>query len=215
MEILVDCENVGVDRWIPFINIGKNDRVFLFYSSGVSATVHLDALAKILNSPTSRIALVKCSAGKNSMDLCIASKCGELFNKERRPREYLIVSNDTGYDGFINTCKEQGRRISRFGTVQNSENIIAAGLPKPAESVSVASREAKLSKKQKKTIREFCKERGLKEAVTDNVVQYFATHGVRTAEADIKNILKKKSVKESKVKNFVSDMKKSLLPALS
>lgn len=214
MEILVDCENVGIEQWLSSVTVGKNDRVFLFYSSGVSATMHLDALSRILNSPTSRISMVKCSAGKNSMDLCIAAKCGELFNKERHPREYLIVSNDTGYDGFIKTCVEQGHKIKRCGTkvlVSEQPSVVVPlqvvkGNPGPKLS-------SRLSKKQKKAIREFCKEKGLKNTTTDAVVQYITTHG--TDSSGLVKVLKKKNVKEGKVQTFITDMKNGLLPALA
>lgn len=215
MEILVDCENVGIEQWLSTVSVGKNDRVFLFYSSGVSATMHLDALSKILNSPTSRIAMVKCSAGKNSMDLCIASKCGELFNKERRPREYLIVSNDTGYDGFIKTCVEQGHKIKRNGTNTSlSSAQPSAAVPIPvAKAAPPQQQTVKLTKKQKKSIREYCKRIGLKDSTTDAVIQYIMTHGPDSS--GLAKVLKKKDVKEGRIETFIAYMKKGLLPALA
>lgn len=98
------------------------------------------------------------------MDLSIAAKSGELFSKERRKtRSYTIVSNDCGYDGFIDTCRKAGHDIVRTPVVtagspaQSKPNASDTGKEKAKGKIVLKE----LTKEQKKEINAFCSQYGL------------------------------------------------------
>ena len=178
MYYLIDTENVGVSNWLTHKEkFADGDTIIFFVNEEAGGSIPILELAKIKRTRT-KILIEECSPGKNSMDLSIAAKCGELFNKERRiARSYIIVSNDCGYDGFINTCRHNGHNISRmtglFVEVVPGEAVVPATAPVKAPAKVSAkvptkkekkakAKKVKLSKKQNKAIASFCKKYGVK-----------------------------------------------------
>lgn len=156
MYYLVDTENVSVATWLSKTNgFTSNDTIILFVNSTLGGSIPITELAKITSGQSkTRILIEKCSPGKNSMDLSIAAKSGELFSKERRKaRSYTIVSNDCGYDGFIATCQKAGHDI-----VRTPVTIADSSAHKEAQKAIVLK---ELSKAQKKAINAFCSQYGL------------------------------------------------------
>lgn len=208
MDYLVDCENVGIDKWIFTINIKPNDRIFLFVNNEMaSRTISLSTLAKLIQFPSSRLSIERCHSGKNSMDLCIAAKCGELFNKERSTkRKYVIVSNDTGYDGFIKTCAESGHDIHRLAIDLNaavptthSENPPL--LDSPAET-DIATKPSRPSDWQlRKKVRKVCVDNGIGEKTTNKLIDAIVNkqRGIHDTETKCLNILTKKYPQKSEI----------------
>jgi len=88
---LVDLENVPLKKFISAITTSEKDEVVLFFSQNTACDF------KSLYSIKSKIKLVECQVGpKNAMDLQIALYIGQNINRKRG--EYIIISNDKGYD---------------------------------------------------------------------------------------------------------------------
>lgn len=166
MYYLVDTENVSVTNWLSRADgFSSNDTIILFVNSTLGGSIPITELAKVTSGRAkTRILIEKCSPGKNSMDLSIAAKSGELFSKERRKaRSYTIVSNDCGYDGFIDTCRKAGHDIVRTpvvtagSPVQSKPNASDTGKEKAKGKIVLKE----LTKEQKKEINAFCSQYGL------------------------------------------------------
>lgn len=166
MYYLVDTENVSVTNWLSRADgFSSNDTIILFVNSTLGGSIPITELAKVTSGRAkTRILIEKCSPGKNSMDLSIAAKSGELFSKERRKgRSYTIVSNDCGYDGFIDTCRKAGHDIVRTPVVtagspaQSKPNASDTGKEKAKGKIVLKE----LTKEQKKEINAFCSQYGL------------------------------------------------------
>lgn len=186
MCYLVDTENVSVTNWLSRADgFSSNDTIILFVNSTLGGSIPITELAKVTSGRAkTRILIEKCSPGKNSMDLSIAAKSGELFSKEkpqvaevlavgpggmvdgkerRKARSYTIVSNDCGYDGFIDTCRKAGHDIVRTPVVtagspaQSKLNVSDTGKEKAKGKIVLKE----LTKEQKKEINAFCSQYGL------------------------------------------------------
>lgn len=207
MDYLVDCENVGIDKWIPFINIKSNDRIFLFVNDNIaSRKITLSELSQLIQFSSSRLIIEYCAPGKNSMDLCIAAKCGELFNKERSTkRKYVIVSNDTGYYGFIKTCIESGHDIQRLAVAlstaiptPNTERLLPID---SSQKIAVATKSNKPTERQlRKKVRKVCVDNGIGEKTTNKLIDAIVNkkQGIPATEEKCVSILKKKYPQKSK-----------------
>lgn len=216
MIYLIDSENITPEIWVPMIEVGKNDKFIMFLSpSTINQSIRLSLLAKIISTSTARLILVNCTGGKNTMDLCIAAKLGELITQERTPRQYAIVSNDTGYDGLIDTFQSAGHDIKRIG--MKTAHIVPKPVSEPvikAETPAVTV--APLTKKQKKTVKAFCEKQGIKSCVADELISYLQEHGLNasTITCGLNSNLQK-HYKGGKVKEFIKSAKKSLIPAIA
>ena len=78
-------------------------------------------LDELLSKTVSQVEYIPCrTGGHNSMDIAIAGHIGRLAARQIIPREYIIVSNDTGYTNLIETF-----RRNHWGTLRQQEVIIS------------------------------------------------------------------------------------------
>lgn len=120
----IDVENVNNYFFNILVNSKKNDRLILFTSKNTRISTYL--FKNILESGKIDKITVKEGFVRGNKDQAIDYfLMGELNNHiEKEPRsEYIIVSNDKGYDDFIFFKLEQNQnvKLSRL-SVNNSDN---------------------------------------------------------------------------------------------
>ncbi len=143
---LVDTENVN-STWKELLpEITKNDRMILFYTANSPHVSYTD-LGFIIQYPDC-FELMECYTGNNGLDFQLVSYLGYLL-KTAAKTEYIIVSNDTGYDAVIHFWTDRERKVARLTSTQlirkkqtalgkQREQSDSKSQPKPAAKGSAA-----------------------------------------------------------------------------
>ncbi len=106
---LVDYENVKSDGLNGIADLKKEDKVNIFYS--VNADKITFALHKRMNESQATINFLKVDVGhKNALDFQLVTYLGYLLAKDDK-EEYIIVSNDTGYNSVITFWKKKNYKV--------------------------------------------------------------------------------------------------------
>ena len=107
---LIDTENVTIETVKEIINTErKNLKVYLFYTKNSGRIRFQDLLSFIANAD--KIEMISCNTGTNALDFQLVSYAEFLIHSFPKS-EYIIVSNDKGYDPCIDFWKEKGILIS-------------------------------------------------------------------------------------------------------
>ena len=116
MIYLIDYENVR-EHGLKNIRYKKDDMIYLFYTAN-AAKIELDALSEI----EAAMKFIKVAAGKQSLDMHLISYLGYLICEHEGNAEFVIVSNDAGYDGVLRFWQAKGYKCSRrlINTAQRS-----------------------------------------------------------------------------------------------
>jgi hypothetical protein len=93
----------------------KNDRLILFYTANSPHISYAD-MGFIIQYPDS-FEMMECYTGNNGLDFQLVSYLGFLL-KTAAKTEYVIVSNDTGYDSVIRFWNDRERLVSRLTSAQ-------------------------------------------------------------------------------------------------
>lgn len=108
---LVDTENVG-STWKDLLPIKMGaDQILLFFTEN-SPNVSYSDLQLILQFPD-HFEMIKCNPGKNGLDFQLVSYLGYLL-KTASKSNYVIVSNDNGFDAVVKFWQERGMSVSRM-----------------------------------------------------------------------------------------------------
>ena len=95
---LVDTENVGT-AWKELLpQKGAKDVIILFYTEHSPGISYGDL--NVIREYPSSFDMILCYPGKNGLDFQMVSYLGYLI-KTAPKSEYIIVSNDTGYDAVV------------------------------------------------------------------------------------------------------------------
>ena len=112
-KYLVDVENVH-ESFVSQISPGKSDEIYLFCTEHVPRFNHTK-LAEIKNG---WLRFIEIKGGKQSLDMHISTFLGHIIDDRR---EFVIVSNDTDYDGVIDFWNRNGYNVKRV-EVQKTED---------------------------------------------------------------------------------------------
>ncbi len=108
---LVDTENIG-SAWIKLLElVTKQDDLILFYTEHSPAVSYQD-LQKVLEY-TDRFEFIHCYAGRNGLDFQLVTYLGFLL-KSAPKTDYVVVSNDMGFDTVIKFWTERDKRVTRL-----------------------------------------------------------------------------------------------------
>lgn len=108
---LIDTENVNVETVKEIMNIErKNQKVYLFYTKNSKKIGFQDLELFIANAD--KLEMISCNTGTNALDFQLVSYAGFLIRSFPKS-EYVIISNDKGYDPCVAFWKEKGILISR------------------------------------------------------------------------------------------------------
>ncbi len=108
---LVDTENVG-STWKDLLPAKTgSDQILLFFTENSPYVSYTD-LQLILQFPD-RFEMIKCNPGKNGLDFQLVSYLGYLM-KTASKANYVIVSNDSGFDAVVKFWQDRGMTVSRM-----------------------------------------------------------------------------------------------------
>lgn len=108
---LVDSENVG-DIWVPLLVASQaEDEVIVFYTQ---KSPHMNyENVRMLKETDKEADFIKCFEGSNALDFQLVSELGYRLH-ENRECDYVIVSNDTGFDAVVRYWTQRKMPVSRL-----------------------------------------------------------------------------------------------------
>lgn len=108
---LVDSENVG-DIWVPLlVSSQEDDEVLVFYTT---KSPHMNyENVRMLKETEKEADFIKCFEGSNALDFQLVSELGYRLS-QNAAREYVIVSNDTGFDAAVRYWSTREMPVSRL-----------------------------------------------------------------------------------------------------
>ena len=113
---LIDSENTA-DRWVCdmlFNKETKRDKVTVFYTKN-TCNMKYETVKLLRETRKPKIEWIECFTGSNALDFQLVSQLGVYIGAHPK-YEYIILSNDTGYDAVIKYWRKQGTRIVRLNT---------------------------------------------------------------------------------------------------
>lgn len=126
-HFLVDSENVN-DNWLMLFDMAdEDDEIIVFYTKKSPHMSYMSVIRLIENNKIN-IRFEECYEGTNALDFQLVSYMGYLMgcggacsenecdaaSAETGADEYIIMSNDTGYDPAIRFWKDKGYPIRRY-----------------------------------------------------------------------------------------------------
>ncbi|MCD7863329.1 MAG: PIN domain-containing protein [Lachnospiraceae bacterium] len=107
----IDSENVN-EVWVNILNILKpEDLIFLFYTDN-SAHISCAKAVELINIGAKQIRGIRCKEGNNGLDFQMVTQLGAVISKSPK-REYILISNDNGFDAVVSYWKQKGYNIRR------------------------------------------------------------------------------------------------------
>lgn len=108
---LVDSENVG-DIWVPLlVSSQEDDEVLVFYTT---KSPHMNyENVRMLKETEKEADFIKCFEGSNALDFQLVTELGYRLS-QNADREYVIVSNDTGFDAAVRYWSTRKMPVSRL-----------------------------------------------------------------------------------------------------
>mgnify|MGYP002625856566 CR=1 FL=1 len=106
---LIDYENVHGDGLSGCKNLGKTDHIVIFYTQNAKK---ID-MSDISNHGDAELKMKEVPAGKQSVDMNIASYFGYIVGQSRKNCNVVIVSKDKDYDNVVKFWNEIGITVSR------------------------------------------------------------------------------------------------------
>ena len=126
-HFLVDSENVN-DNWLMLFDMAdEDDEIVVFYTKKSPHMSYMSVIRLIENNKIN-IRFEECYEGTNALDFQLVSYMGYLMgcggacsenecdaaSAETGADEYIIMSNDTGYDPAVRFWKDKGYAVRRF-----------------------------------------------------------------------------------------------------
>lgn len=107
----VDSENVG-DNWISLLDtVAEDDEILIFYTAK-SPHMSYKNLIILKNSPK-EVSFIECCEGNNALDFQLCTELGYRVNNIG-DGEYIIVTNDTGFDAVVKYWKNKQVAVKRI-----------------------------------------------------------------------------------------------------
>lgn len=158
-HFLVDSENVN-DNWLMLFDMAdEDDEIVVFYTKKSPHMSYMSVIRLIENNKIN-IRFEECYEGTNALDFQLVSYMGYLMggggacsenecdaaSAETSADEYIIMSNDTGYDPAVRFWKDKGYAVRRFNVnfckqaVQRRKNIkyqVVADIPSKEDTANI------------------------------------------------------------------------------
>lgn len=150
-HFLVDSENVN-DNWLMLFDMAdEDDEIIVFYTKKSPHMSYMSVI-RLMENNKINIRFEESYEGTNALDFQLVSYMGYLMgcggacsenecdaaSAETGADEYIIMSNDTGYDPAVRFWKDKGYAVRRFNVnfckqaVQRKKNIkyqVVADIP--------------------------------------------------------------------------------------
>ena len=108
---LVDSENVG-DIWVPLLVASQPDEEVIVFFTQKSPHMNYENV-RMLKETEKEADFIKCFEGSNALDFQLVSELGYRLS-QNADREYVIVSNDTGFDAAVRYWSTREMPVSRL-----------------------------------------------------------------------------------------------------
>lgn len=109
---LIDSENIN-DIWVELLEVlGEKDDILVFYTDK-SAHMGYDKIIRLMEQKKGTLQWIRCFEGQNALDFQLVTELGYRISQEPK-KEYVIVSNDTGYDVVVRYWEQRGCKIRRM-----------------------------------------------------------------------------------------------------
>ena len=107
----IDSENVG-DNWISLLNtIAPEDELLVFFTAK-SPHMNYKNLVLLKQSPK-EVTFIECCEGNNALDFQLCTDLGYRVH-EMPDSEFIIVSNDTGFDAVVKYWNHRNIPVKRI-----------------------------------------------------------------------------------------------------
>lgn len=108
---LVDSENMG-DIWGALLEkMTFWDRLVIFYTKN-SSHMACESTIQFLKHRKKRMEWIACVEGPNALDFQLVTELGARISRDKNS-EYIIISNDKGFDAAVDYWTKRGRKIRR------------------------------------------------------------------------------------------------------
>lgn len=109
---LIDSENIN-DVWVELLQVLEDgDEILVFYTDK-SAHMGYDRIVCLMEQKRGAVHWIKCFEGQNALDFQLVTELGSCLSQNGN-REYIIVSNDTGYDAVVRYWQQKGCSVRRI-----------------------------------------------------------------------------------------------------
>ena len=127
----IDSENVG-DNWISLLNtIAPEDELLVFFTAK-SPHMNYKNLILLKQSPK-EVTFIECCEGNNALDFQLCTELGYRVN-ELPDNEFIIVSNDTGFDAVVKYWNHRNIPVKRIQGKACAAQHPSVPMPKPVMS---------------------------------------------------------------------------------
>ena len=110
-KYFIDSENVG-DNWIFLLDtVAEEDEILVFYTAK-SPHMNYKNLITLKNSPKD-VTFIECCEGNNALDFQLCTELGYQVH-DIGDNEFIIVTNDTGYDAVVKYWKDRDIALKRI-----------------------------------------------------------------------------------------------------
>lgn len=158
-HFLVDSENVN-DNWLMLFDMAdEDDEIVVFYTKKSPHMSYMSVI-RLMENNSINVRFEECYEGTNALDFQLVSYMGYLMghndtrskstvepaSAETGADEYIIMSNDTGYDPAVRFWKDKGYAVRRFNVnfckqaVQRRKNIkyqVVADIPSKEDTANI------------------------------------------------------------------------------
>ncbi len=144
-KFFIDSENVG-DNWIFLLDtVAAEDEILVFYTAK-SPHMNYKNLITLKNS-SKDVTFIECCEGNNALDFQLCTELGFRVH-DIGDDEFVIVTNDTGYDAVVKYWKARDIAIKRIpgkacAQKQHSANKQEVPVSDAKEDVTPATSEPK------------------------------------------------------------------------
>ena len=107
----IDSENVG-DNWIALLQKAAPDDTILVYYTMKSPHMNYRNII-LLKESDKEVTFIECNYGNNALDFQLCTDLGYRVNNIG-DGEFIIVSNDTGYDAVVRFWKKRNVNVKRI-----------------------------------------------------------------------------------------------------
>ena len=110
---LIDSENVG-STWASLLQTDEKFDLYIFVTENAK-NLNFSLLKDLTGENAHKLNIIECQTGKNSLDFYLSSYLGYLIGKNNHS-SYVVVAQDTGYDGVIDYWNSLGHKVQRINT---------------------------------------------------------------------------------------------------
>lgn len=109
---LIDSENIN-EIWVELLEaLEEKDDILVFYTDK-SAHMGYDRIIRLMEQKKGTLKWIKCFGGQNALDFQLVTELGYRISQEPK-KEYVIVSNDTGYDVVVRYWEQRDCKVRRI-----------------------------------------------------------------------------------------------------